>query len=58
MGASATPEKGRDKTFKGKTKKVPVVIPYVKSVSKNLKEVFNQYGVPLFSSLATPLGNC
>ena len=54
MGASATPEpileeeKGRDNTVKGKTKKFPVVIPYVKSVSKHPRGVFNQYGVPLF----------
>ena len=34
--------------MKGKTKKFPVVIPYVKSVSKNLRGVLNLYGVPLF----------
>ena len=34
--------------MKGKTKKFPVVIPYLKSVSKNLRGVFNQCGVPLF----------
>lgn len=34
--------------MKGKTKKFPVVISYLKSVSKNLRGVFNQHGVPLF----------
>lgn len=34
--------------MKGKTKKFPVVIPYVKSVSNNLRGVFSQYRVPLF----------
>ena len=34
--------------MKGKTKKFPVVIPYVKSMSNNLRGVFSQYRVPLF----------
>lgn len=42
--------------MKGKTKRFPVVISYFKSVSKNLRGVFNQYGVPLFFKPSNTLG--
>ena len=41
--------------MKWKTKKFPEVIPYVKRVSKNLRGVFNQYGVSLFFKLSNTL---
>ena len=61
LEALATPEpiqekeKRRDKTVKGKTKKFPVVIPYVKRASENLRRVFYRYGVPYSSTPSNTL---